>query len=183
MANVFEVLRDYVKTTMDNEPKNPPHIGEAYGCWLYFSTLAEELPILETALNTTMDDELIQLTEEAKKLGESQLKRVETFMLKEGIPLSRSSEHKPPSDPNSVPLGVKTTDYEIANVISVKVATNITMCATNLSQSIRSDIGLMWTELQSEKAMYGMKLKTAMRKRGWIKVPPYYSPPGLPKSN
>jgi hypothetical protein len=28
----------------------------------------------------------------------------------------------------------------------------------------------------------GFKLKTIMRKRGWIKVPPYYYPPGMPSN-
>jgi hypothetical protein len=28
---------------------------------------------------------------------------------------------------------------------------------------------------------FGTSLKNTMRKRGWIKVPPYYYPPGMPK--
>lgn len=182
MANVLGNLVDYIRTTFDHEPKAPPHIGEAFGLWLYYSALAEEIPALEVALNTTTDDELISLLKEGLELGKSQLQRLEQFMLNEGIPLSRSSENKPKSDPNSIPHGVKTSDYEIANFLSVKVATNIVMCGNNISQSIRSDIGLMWMEYLVEKSQYGFKVKTAMRKRGWLKVPPFFYPPGLPKS-
>jgi hypothetical protein len=182
MANLLGNLVDYIRTTFDNEPKSPPNIGEAYGCWIYYSALAEEIPAIEVGLNTTTDDELIQLLNEGMSLGNSQLKQLKAFMINEGIPLSRSSENKPKSDPNSIPLGVKTTDYEIANFLSIKVATNIIMCGNNISQSIRSDIGLMWMEFLVEKAQYGFKLKTAMRKRGWVKVPPFYYPPGIQKS-
>jgi len=182
MQNLFETAFDYLRTTFDTEPKSPPHIGEAMGCWIYFTALAEEVPVLEAALNTTTDNELIQLINKSKDLGEHQLKILQQFMVEEGIPLSKTSEPRPKSDPNSVPLGAKMTDDEIANFISIKIATNIVMCATNMSQSIRNDIGLMWARFQAEKMVFGMELKTAMRKRGWLKVPPYYYPPGAPKN-
>jgi hypothetical protein len=107
---------------------------------------------------------------------------LKSFMVNEGIPLSQASESKPKSNPNNVPLGAKMTDEEIANFVSVKIATNIVLCATNMSQSIRNDIALIWARFQSEKMVLGMELKTAMRKRGWIKVPPYYYPPGAPNN-
>lgn len=180
MQNIFETIFDYLKTTYDNEAKPRPHIGEAMGCWLYFTALSEEVPVLEASLNTTTDTELLSLINKSKKLGEHQMNTLKAFMIEEGIPLSPSAESKPKSDPNSVPLGTKMTDEEIANFISAKIATNIIMCSTNMSQSIRSDIGVMWARFHAEKMVFGFELKTAMRKRGWIKVPPYYYPPGAP---
>jgi hypothetical protein len=180
MQNIFEAVFDYLKTTYDNEPKPRPHIGEAMGCWLYYTALAEEVPVIEASLNTTTDAELINFLNKSKKLGEHQKNILKGFMINEGIPLSQTSESKPKSDPNSVPLGTKMTDEEIANFLSAKIATNIVMCATNTSQSIRNDIGLMWARFQGEKMVLGMELKIAMRKRGWIKAPPYYYPPGAP---
>ncbi|WP_223587552.1 DUF3231 family protein [Neobacillus bataviensis] len=182
MQNIFEAAFDYLKTTYDFEPKPRPHIGEAMGCWLYYTALAEEVPVLEASLNTTTDDDLITLIKKSKNLGEHQKNILKNFMINEGIPLSQESESKPKSDPNSVPLGAKMTDEEIANFISVKIATNIIMCATNMSQSIRNDIGLMWARFQAEKMIFGMEVKIAMRKRGWIKVPPYFYTPGAPSN-
>ncbi|WP_221563334.1 DUF3231 family protein [Alkalihalobacillus sp. TS-13] len=178
MANIFEAIVDYMKQAYDDEPKTPLHIGEAMGCWLYYTALAEEIPALEICLNTTIDDELSVVVKEGKDLGESQMNRLEKFMLEEGVPLSRTDAHKPSSDPNSIPLGAKSSDNEIANLLSVKVGTNVVMCATNMSQCIRADLEKIWIELQSEKMLYGSKLKMLMRKRGWIKVPPYFTPPG-----
>ncbi len=182
LPDKIEALFDYLITRFDTEPRSRLHIGEAMGCWLYFTALAEEVPILESALNTTTDNVLIELIKDGIKLGTHQKKILENFMIKEGIALSDTSGHKPNSDPNSVPLGVKATDMEIANLISAKVATNIIMCSNNISQSIRSDIGLMWIRFHSEKAILGMDVKTKMREHGWIKVPPYYYPPGAPSN-
>ncbi len=182
MPNIFEAVFDYLKTTFDTEPKPRPHIGEAMGCWLYYTALAEEVPVLEASLNTTTDEELVNLLNKTKSLGEHQLNILKSFMINEGIPLPQSSESKPKSDPNSVPLGTKMTDEEIANFVSIKIASNIVMSSTNISQCIRNDIGLMWARFHTEKMVFGMELKTAMRKRGWIKVPPYYYPPGAPSN-
>ncbi|WP_252244958.1 hypothetical protein [Cytobacillus oceanisediminis] len=33
-----------------------------------------------------------------------------------------------------------------------------------------------------EKMKFGASLKDLMRKRSWIKVPPYYYPPGSPRN-
>ncbi|MCM3025044.1 DUF3231 family protein [Heyndrickxia ginsengihumi] len=177
MPNKIEALFDYLRTRFDSEPKSKLHIGEAMGCWLYYTALAEEIPVLEIALNTTTDNVLIELLKDALKLSNQQTTILEEFMLKEGISLPDTSAHKPQTDSNSIPLGVKSTDIEIANLISAKVASNIVMCSTNISQSIRSDVGLMWIRFHSEKCVYGMDVKTKMREHGWIKVPPYYYPP------
>ncbi|MDQ0200794.1 DUF3231 family protein [Neobacillus ginsengisoli] len=182
MPNVFEAVIDYIKTTIDTEPKPRPHIGEAMGCWLYYTAISEEIPALEASLNTTTDDELIKLLKRSLNLAQHQKKTLEKFMIEEGIPLSRVAQSKPKSDPNDVPLGVKVTDDEIANYISIKIASNIVMASSNLAESIRSDIGLMWARFHAEKMVFGMELKTAMRKRGWIKVPPYYYPQGAPRN-
>lgn len=182
LTKKMEALFDYLRTRFDTEPKSRPHIGEAMGCWLYYTAIAEEIPVLESALNTTTDNVLIELVKEGEKLAIHQKNVLKDFMIKEGITLPQVTAHKPNSDPNSVPLGVKASDSEIANLLSAKVASNIIMCSSNISQSIRSDIGLMWIKFHSEKSIYGMDVKTKMREHGWIKVPPYYYPPGAPNN-
>lgn len=181
MPNVFEAVIDYIKTvSIDSEPKPRPHIGEAMGCWLYYTAIAEEIAGLDASLNTTTDDDLVKLLNRSKKLAHNQKTILEKFMIEEGIPLPITAQSKPKSEPNSVPLGVKLTDDEIANFISIKVASNLVICSTNMTQCVRNDLGLMWARFHAEKMVFGMELKTAMRKRGWIKVPPYYYPPGAP---
>ncbi|GAB3798315.1 DUF3231 family protein [Virgibacillus kimchii] len=183
MTNLFENIADIIKTTVDGEDKPPLHLGEAFACWLYLSTLHEEVPSLDIALNTTKDRDLIELIQEAKKLGQSQMDKLEKFMIDESIPLGMSSEVKPKTDPAAIPPGVKLTDYEMANYLSAKVVSNTTLCATNMNQSIRTDMGLLWLKFFGEKAQFGFKLKTTMRKRGWIKNPPSYLPNGVGENN
>lgn len=77
-------------------------------------------------------------------------------------------------------MGVKLTDDEIANGISLKLASVNVLCATTVSQSIRTDVGLMFLEFQTHILLFAADFKTLMEKRGWLKSPPAYLPPGAP---
>ncbi|RNB91623.1 hypothetical protein EDM56_02355 [Brevibacillus fluminis] len=52
--------------------------------------------------------------------------------------------------------------------------------ATSAAQAVRNDVGLMWTEFQAEQVTFGATLKNVMRKRGWLTIPPAFTPPGVP---
>jgi hypothetical protein len=49
------------------------------------------------------------------------------------------------------------------------------------ADAVRSDIAMIWLEFHSEFVTFGATLKTLMRKRGCLEVPPYYYPPGSPE--
>lgn len=159
---------------------NPRHIGEAMICWTYLTMLEEEIANVQIGLNTTTDTELLDALHASMDLAEAQAKELRNFMLQEGVTLPPVSEMKPKSEPHLVPMGVKLTDNEIANALSIKVVANYLMCANGTVQSVRNDVGMMFASFQAEKLKFGASLKTLMRKRGWIKIPPYYVPTGLP---
>jgi hypothetical protein len=109
-------------------------------------------------------------------------KMVEDFLLKEGVPLPLVNPNKPTSDPIVVPEGVKLTDDEIANLIAVKIATSITFCAQSMSKTVRTDVGMMFFEIQIQLMKFAAPLKNLMKERGWLRVPPKYLPPGNPNT-
>ncbi|WP_201713915.1 DUF3231 family protein [Rossellomorea arthrocnemi] len=183
MTTIFETVKDYLQMNLDNEQKNPLHVGEVMSCWMYLALMDEATVYIQIGVNSTTDDEVKSLLIESLKQCESQGERFKEFMKKEGVHLPATSEERPDSDPNGVPLGVKLTDEEIMNGLSIKTVAAVVHCATAASQSIRNDVGSLFIQCLFEKMKYGTSLKNAMRKRGWIKVPPYYYPPGMPKQN
>ncbi|APH05618.1 DUF3231 family protein [Bacillus weihaiensis] len=180
MTTIFEAVKDFLQIKVDNEPKNPLHVGEVMSCWMYLALMDEATIYIQIALNTTSDDEVCQLLKQSLKQCDVQGERFKQFMKTEGIHLPPTSEQRPNSDPTGVPLGTKMTDNEIMNGLSIKTVAAVTHCAASASQSIRNDVGAMFTQCMLEKMKFGTSLKDAMRKRGWIKVPPYYYPPGMP---
>jgi hypothetical protein len=183
MSNPFEAIWSMLKISVDttNEPKSPLHIIEAGDCWTYLTLMEEFIRYEEAGLNTTTDDEVKEMLNDVIQLCESQVQSLKKFMKKEGIPLPDSTAAKPNSDPNDIPLGVKLTDSEIANGVAFKLVTCLQASSKGQADSIRDDVGIMWLQLYLEWAMFGTTLKTLMRKRGWLKVPPYYYPPGSPQ--
>lgn len=178
MVNVWETVIDAMKSMIVQDDEQPLHVGEVMACWIYLAGLELAKVSVHAAINTTDDNELKSILEEDMKLGTSQRKRLRDFMIKEGITLPPAPEDMPISNPNSIPLGVKLTDDVIANDLSLKITSLIMQAAANTTESIRTDVGLLFVQFQAEKLAFATRLKHLMRKRGWIKVPPFYVPPG-----
>lgn len=169
MSNPFEAIWNMLKISIDttNEPKSPLHIIEAGDCWTYLTLMVEFIRYEETGLNTTTDDEVREMLNDVIKICESQVQKLNAA--------------KPNSNPNDIPFGVKLTDDELANGVAFKLVTCLQACSKGQADSVRNDVGTMWLQFYLEWAVFGTTLKTLMRKRGWLKVPPYYYPPGSPK--
>jgi hypothetical protein len=146
--------------------------------WTLFTAFKEAHTLYQVALNTTIDSDLKSILEEALEGSFADTKRLEDFLVKEGVPLMLVNPNKPTSDPNAVPEGVKLTEDEIANLISVKVAASITFCAQAMSKTIRTDAGLLFFSIQVQLMKFAAPLKNLMKSRGWLRVPPKYNPPG-----
>jgi hypothetical protein len=174
------LVDDKPKPLSHDEPKSPLHVGEVMDCWTYLIILQEAIDFAKVGINTTMDDEVRNMLREAIDMCESQVARLKDFMRNEGIPLPSLSPPKPKSEPDAVPLGVKMADGELANSIALKVSGAVLSATAAATKSIRRDVAMMWVQFQSEQMTFGGTLKAMMRRRGWIKIPPSYYPPGLP---
>ena len=181
MTNILESVKEILQLNLDNEPKNPLHVGEVMSCWMYLGLMDEATVYIQIALNSTNDDEVKHLLKDSLNQCQTQSERFKKLLKEEGVHLPPTSEERPNSEPNSVPLGAKLTDEEIMNGLSLKTVSAVVHCATAASQSIRMDISSVFTHCLLEKMKFGATLREQMRKRGWMKVPPYYYPPGAPK--
>ncbi|UCZ53925.1 DUF3231 family protein [Bacillus shivajii] len=182
MPNPFEAFWKALKTNTDNDSKAPLHVGEVMAIWTYFTAVNEMLRYEEMGLNTTKNEEVKEMLTDAHKMCLSQSERLESFLIKEGVPLPETSPPKPDNVIDDIPHGIKVTDDEIANGVSLKIASAIVECAMGQAQSIRTDVGMMWAEFQSEMLTFSTSLKALMRKHGWLKIPPYYYPSSDKKS-
>ncbi|MEH7074584.1 DUF3231 family protein [Neobacillus drentensis] len=180
VPDVLEAIKNVVQSLIDDEPKSPLHVGEVMASWLFLALCAETQVQIEAGINSTTDPELRKTLHEAVEMFKSQKEELAAFLRLEGVPLPPTSESKPISDPNSVPLGVKLTDKELANSLKIKISMAITNCANATAQIIRNDVGIMWGRFMQEHITFLATFKSQMRKRGWLKVPPPYIPTGSP---
>ncbi|SDO54408.1 Protein of unknown function [Paenibacillus sp. yr247] len=178
MTGILEVAITTIKSLTDEEKPKPLHVGEVMACWIYLAGLEVAKVTVQAGIHTTNDEELKTMLKEDLELNLSQREQLYDFMLKEGISLPPAHEDMPHSDSNSIPLGVKLTDEVLANELSFKIVSLIIHAASANAESIRTDFGLLFLKFQAEKVILGAKLKQLMVKRGWIKIPPYFIPPG-----
>ncbi|MFC0559364.1 DUF3231 family protein [Halalkalibacter alkalisediminis] len=178
MPNPFEAFWNILKNSIDPDQETPLHVGEVMVCWTYYTALKEMLRFEEAGLNTTKDSEVVEMLKDAYKMCQGQSERLEKLLIKEGVPLPDTSPALPKSSPDDIPLGVKMSDDELANGIGVKIAGSLVECATGQAQSIRNDVGMMWAEFQAELLVFSATLRALKKRRGWLKIPPYFQPPG-----
>ncbi|ARU60677.1 hypothetical protein CBW65_05950 [Tumebacillus avium] len=182
MSDIMEAVTNVLKSLIDDEPKPPLHVLEVGNCWAYLAYLGDAVTVSQQALNMTTDEDLSGAIHEELKLIEMQKSKLQAFMIDEGIPLPPMTEQVPKCRQDEIPLGVKQTDYEIANALSLKISLSIVACAKAISEAVRVDYGIMFTQFLGQKIVYGTNLRTMMKKRGWLKIPPYYVPPGRPQN-
>ncbi|WP_078382190.1 DUF3231 family protein [Sutcliffiella halmapala] len=180
MTKALETISAILKNFIDEEPKIPLHVGEVMDLWTAFVAFHEAHTLYQIAQNTTVDPDLKHVIDNALEGSKSDTKLIEDFLLKEGVPLPLVNPDKPDSRAMSVPEGVRLNDDEIANLISVKVAASITFCAQAMSKTVRSDVGIMFFQVQVELMKFAAPLKNLMKERGWLRIPPEYKTPGQP---
>ncbi|WP_216827610.1 DUF3231 family protein [Alkalihalobacterium elongatum] len=183
MTRAIEAITELLQSFIDDEPKPPLHVGEVMSLWTAVTAFQEARALYQAALNTTTDPDLRHTLENAVQASKKDYNMIKEFLIKEGVQLPAVNEDKPNSDPTAVPEGVRLTNDEIANLISAKVATSISFCAASMSQSIRSDVGLLFFQIQVQLMKFATPLKNLMKTRGWLKSPPPYSPPGVPREH
>lgn len=179
LANMFKSAILALDALTDNQ-KSPLHVGEVMACWTYLAFVDRIITYEEVGINTTTHKQLKSIFEEALKTAKSHRQELSKFMREHGVTLPEAPELKPQSDPHAIPLGAKFTDDELVNTLNINFVIAADMCAVEASQSLRTDVGIMFLRFQTEKLALGFRTKELMQQHGWLKVPPYYLPPGSP---
>src|SRR5690554_2215385 len=86
-TNIGQSLTNILKTVIDDEPKNPLHVGEVMNLWTYLTMLEEANRFSEIGLNTTTDDELINAIKYSWHDCDKQISDVKKLFKEEGVSL------------------------------------------------------------------------------------------------
>ncbi|HWI65559.1 MAG TPA: DUF3231 family protein [Symbiobacteriaceae bacterium] len=170
----MNILESLFQTT--DQPTAAPHLGEAYGLWLYYTLLDDALSFCQLTSNHAHDADLRKLIAEvANDLERPQRHKVEELMAREGIPFPEVTMPKHPTvDPDSIPQAARMADVEIANIQALKLQALITTSTANMQQALRDDIGGVYMAFKQELIAMSLRLKKLMQQRGWLIVPPAF---------
>lgn len=182
MPNILNMVGSGFKVmeSLIDDKKSPLHVGEVMSCWTYLAFVSSIVTYEQVALNTVQDDDLKGFLKKALKTAKDHKNKLTDFMTAEGVQLPPMPEEKPKESiaPSQIPFGARFTDEEMANTLVINFIMAADLCATAASQSLRADVGLFFLGFQTDKLTLGLKAKTMMQKKGWLKIPPFYSSTG-----
>jgi hypothetical protein len=171
--NKLEFIKDLFKeySKIDDAPLNTLEVANL---WTMLTATENFMSSEMVAHNTAQDEEL---REKIRDLSENYHKviihEIKDILLKENVELPPPPSDKPLAKLD-VPAGARMTDREIANLIVFNLVWAIKFCARGLTESVRADVGTLFTKWIMLKATFALTLKTLIAEKGWIKVPPKF---------
>lgn len=174
--NILEIIHDTFEPFLDGE-KNPINILEVSNLWFFLAISDTTVRNEEIAYNLAQDKELKEKLRDAKvSIHQPIVQEIQNFLMTEGVQLPQGTPPKPLGDFPSIPEGARLNDEEIANLMSFNLLLGINYASRGLTESLRTDVGLIFFKIITKKTIFGASLKKLMAKRGWIHVPPPYKP-------
>ena len=157
-----------------NPQDEPMHYGEVFGTWSYLSVAKGLHAGYQTFANHTGDDDLKKLIEEAIQGLKQEISQTEELLKANGVGLPPTPPDRPTADLESIPVGARFADPEISAAISMDIAAGLVACSQLIGQSIREDIGLMFGQFHTAKALLGAKFLKLNKEKGWLIPPPLH---------
>lgn len=153
----------------------PLHVGEVMALWTYMVALGEGKTLCSLMIQHTADAELKQLLQRyIDQVENPHANKLEQFMAAEGIPIAPGGTVKPRADEAAIPPGAKLNDEEIANILVAKLTSAMQTIGAGMFQVLRDDVGMMLLGFYADLLDNSFAVKSTMRRRGWLKVPPLY---------
>jgi len=157
-----------------NPQDEPLHYGEVYGLWTFVLTGNKMIANHQMLLNHVGDDDLKKLIVATIEGAQAEVKQVSEILKANGIALPPAAPEPPKVDLESIPVGARFIDPDVAATASAAVAAGLVSCSTMMGQSIREDIGMMFGQFHTNGAMLGVKFLKLMKEKGWLIPPPLH---------
>ncbi|HJV45835.1 MAG TPA: DUF3231 family protein [Bacillota bacterium] len=175
--NILEIATDILKSYKESND-TALHVGEVMNLWTFLTATENFTNGEEVNLNKVKDEELREkMIDLIENLHKPIIKDIKKLLLNEGVELPRNPVEKPQIQLDAPP-GAKLTDEEVANFVVFNIVWAIKFCARGLTESVRPDVGALFTKAIVEKAAFSLTLKQLMADKGWLNVPPPYKVEG-----
>lgn len=173
---LFDLIQGVFEPFMDGE-KRPLNVMEVSNLWFFLLGTETTMRNEEIGYNLAQDPELKQILKDVRETVHIPIRdELKEFLMKEGVPFPQSTPEKPVGDFKSIPEGAKLNDEEMANLMSYNLAMGVNYAAKGLTESIRADVGLIFSKIILKKTSAGLTVKQYLDRHEWLRIPPYYKP-------
>jgi hypothetical protein len=156
---LFDLIHDVFEPFMDGE-KKPLNVMEVSNLWFFLLGTVTTMRNEEIGYNIAQDPELRQILKDIRDTVHIPIREeLIEFLMKEGISLPQSTPEKPVGDFRDIPEGAKLNDEELANLMSYNLAMGVNYAAKGMTESIRADVGLLFSKIMLRKTAAGLTVK------------------------
>lgn len=171
---LFDLIHDVFEPFMDGK-KRPLNVMEVSNLWFFLLGTVTTMRNEEIGYNIAQDPELKQILKDVRDTVHIPIREeLREFLMKEGIPLPPSTPEKPVGDYRDIPEGAKLNDEELANLMSYNLAMGVNYASKGLTESIRADVGLLFSKIILRKTKASLTVKQYLERHEWLRIPPYY---------
>ena len=151
------------------------HYGEVFNIWTHLAKAKGCLVKYQLLINHCDDDELSDFVKAMiDEVIIPEIKSMEEILKNNGVEIPPTPQEKPKADYDSIPVGGRFANQEIATCVHNDISMNLVACSQIIGISLREDIGKMFASHHMELVRYGGKLLKLMKEKGWIVNPPLY---------
>lgn len=174
--NILKLGRIIMGILSDNPQNEPMHYGEVFGVWSYLLGAKGASVAYQTLINHTGDTDLRKFLEDKIRATKQEIEQIENLLKANNTGLPPSPPERPTASLESIPVGARFNDPEIAASVSKDIATGLVTCSQIMGQSIREDIGMMFGQFHMTQAQLGVRLLRISKEKGWLVPPPLHMP-------
>ncbi|MGO4889340.1 DUF3231 family protein [Anaerobacillus sp. MEB173] len=157
-----------------NQKEEPLHYGEVNGIWQYVAGVKGMIASYQTFLNHSGDKELKNFIEDKINGAQQQIEEMEIVLKENGIALPPAPPERPMANLESIPVGARFNDPEIAAAIAKNIGTGLTALSTIMGQCTREDIAILCGRFHADNAQFGLRLLRIQKEKGWLVLPPLH---------
>jgi hypothetical protein len=158
-----------------NPVKEPMHYGEVFQVFTYLQAAQSSKAYYQVLLNHAGDQDLKNLIEDILESKiTTEINQTQEILKANGIALPPAPPERPHADLESIPVGARINDPEIAMIIQAGLAANLVVCSQAMGVSIREDIGLMFGQFHATTLIHAGKILRLSKEKGWLVPPPLH---------
>jgi hypothetical protein len=157
-----------------NPKEEPMHYGEVFAVWSFLLAEKSALATYQTLYNHTGDHDLRKFIQDKNGDRKEVIAQLEELLKENSVQLPPAPPERPEADLESIPVGARFMDPEIASMIAVDIAAGLAACSKIMGQSTREDIAAIFGQLHVKTAAYGLRMLRMQKEKGWLILPPLH---------
>ncbi|MBA4493546.1 DUF3231 family protein [Paenactinomyces guangxiensis] len=161
-----------------NQKNEPLHYGEVFAIHSALAGSQGLIAAYQVMINHSGDGDLRNFLEDLiENKIRPEIEKFQEVLKANEIALPPAPPERPKADLESIPVGARFNDNEIALKVGAELGAGLVAYSQAMATATREDIAMMFGQFHMIKSQYLGKLLKLLKKKGWLIPPPLHMNP------